>query len=61
MVEMMHSGLFVGMVLAALTLVCAAMYIAVRVVGGRTQSREQAAALTRPSETSRTAAVKPTD
>lgn len=52
MTQMMHSGWFVGVVLAALIGVCL-MYVIVRVVGGRTQSQEQAAARTLSRRSSR--------
>ncbi len=59
MVHMMHSGLFVGMMLAALLLLFASMYAVIRVVGGRTQAREQAVARSRLRKSPRLTATKP--
>lgn len=59
MTNMMHSGVFVSVVLAVLILVCTAMYTMIRVAGGRTQSREQAAAMTKFIKTSPIEAPEP--
>lgn len=60
MMEMMHSGWFVAAVLAAIV-VGAAMYLAVRVIGGRTQSREHAAGMSRTREAARATETKRLD
>lgn len=57
MTQMMHSGWFVGVAIAALVALCV-MYVVIRVIGGRTQSDEQAAARTSSRWSARKTAPK---
>ncbi len=59
--DTMRSGLFVGVVLVVLIVILAIAYVAMRVLAGRTQSREQAAALTKPAQTPAAGTVRPPD
>lgn len=57
MTQMMHSGWFIGVVVAALVILCVG-YLMIRVLGSRTQSDEQAAARTLSRRSTRTTSTK---